>query len=190
MLGVAFNPNTDDIRLAPTIEVIRRPFAERTVVRTTDPEAMGPARAVFQDLFYIADPYEVVCGTDALLLLIEWEQYRRLEWNSIRNEMAQPLLIDARNMLHSAEMRELEFDHISFGRPDHVAKFNGKVMQVPVPFNTSAAAPPGHAVSRRSAKPPSGIKLGLDKTVSSPNIWASAIGGPTGGDVCSVRLHV
>jgi len=67
ILGIAFKPNTDDIRLAPAIEVIRRLLAEGAVVRATDPEAMTRARAVFPDLQYSADPYEVARGADALL---------------------------------------------------------------------------------------------------------------------------
>ncbi len=66
VLGIAFKPNTDDIRLAPAIEVIRRLLAEGAAVRATDPEAMERARAVFPDLSYSADPYEVARGADAL----------------------------------------------------------------------------------------------------------------------------
>ncbi|MBZ5698205.1 MAG: UDP-glucose/GDP-mannose dehydrogenase family protein [Acidobacteriia bacterium] len=118
VLGIAFKPNTDDIRLAPAIEVIRRLLAEGAVVRATDPEAMERARAVFPGLCYSADPYEVARGADALLLLTEWEQFRRLDWKRIRSEMARALIIDARNMLRPAEMKALGFEYLSFGRPD------------------------------------------------------------------------
>ena len=84
VLGIAFKPNTDDIRLAPAIEVIRRLLAEGALVRATDPEAMERARAVFPDLSYSADPYEVARGADALLVLTEWEQFRRLDWKRVR----------------------------------------------------------------------------------------------------------
>ena len=118
VLGIAFKPNTDDIRLAPAIEVIRRLLAEGAVVRATDPEAMERARAVFPGLCYNADPYEVARGADALLLLTEWEQFRRLDWKRIRSEMARALIVDARNMLRPAEMKALGFEYLSFGRPD------------------------------------------------------------------------
>jgi UDPglucose 6-dehydrogenase len=121
VLGIAFKPNTDDIRLAPAIEVIRRLLAEGAVVRATDPEAMARARAAIPGVHYSADPYEVARGADALLVLTEWEQYRRLDWKQIRVEMARPLVIDARNMLRPAEMKALGFEYISFGRPDQVA---------------------------------------------------------------------
>ena len=121
VLGIAFKPNTDDIRLAPAIEVIRRLLAEGAVVRATDPEAMERSRAIFPELGYSADPYQVAHGADALLLLTEWEQFRRLDWKQIRNQMARPLVIDARNMLRPAEMKALGFEYLSFGRPDTVA---------------------------------------------------------------------
>jgi UDPglucose 6-dehydrogenase len=121
VLGIAFKPNTDDIRLAPAIEVIRRLLAEGAIVRATDPEAMARARAAIPGVHYSADPYEIARGADALLLLTEWDQYRRLDWKQIRVEMARPLVIDARNMLRPAEMKALGFEYVSFGRPDQVA---------------------------------------------------------------------
>jgi UDPglucose 6-dehydrogenase len=120
VLGIAFKPNTDDIRLAPAVEVIRRLLAEGAVVRATDPEAMTRARLALPSVHYSADPYEIARGADALLLLTEWEQYRRLDWKQVRVEMARALVIDARNMLRPAEMKALGFEYISFGRPDQV----------------------------------------------------------------------
>ena len=125
ILGIAFKPNTDDIRLAPAIDVIRRLLAEGSNVRATDPEAMERARAVFPNLIYSADPLDVARGADALLVLTEWEQFRKLDWKRIHDEMARPLVLDARNMLHPAMMRELGFEYMSFGRPDTVAVMAG-----------------------------------------------------------------
>ena len=121
VLGIAFKPNTDDIRLAPAVEVIKRLLAEGAMVRATDPEAMDRARAVFPNLCYSEDPYEVARGADALLVLTEWEQYRRLDWKRIKGEMARALIVDGRNMLRPAEMKSLGFEYSSFGRPDGVA---------------------------------------------------------------------
>src|SRR4030081_1387519 len=98
MLRAPLRANTDCIRLAPAMEVIKRLLAEGAVVRATDPEAMTRARAVFRVLYYSADPYESAHGADALLLLTEWEQYKRLDWKLIRSEMARALVIDGRNM--------------------------------------------------------------------------------------------
>jgi UDPglucose 6-dehydrogenase len=121
VLGIAFKPNTDDIRLAPAIEVIRRLLAEGVVVRATDPEAMERARGVFPELSYSADPYEVARGADALLILTEWEQFRRLDWKRVRGEMARALVVDGRNMLRPDEMQAMGFEYLSFGRPEQIA---------------------------------------------------------------------
>jgi UDPglucose 6-dehydrogenase len=126
VLGIAFKPNTDDIRLAPAIEVIQRLLAEGAEVRATDPEAMERSRAILPNLKYFADPYDVARGADALLVLTEWDQYRRLDWKRIRKEMARPLVVDGRNMLRPAEMRQLGFEYMSFGRPDPVAAVAGQ----------------------------------------------------------------
>jgi UDPglucose 6-dehydrogenase len=117
VLGIAFKPNTDDIRLAPAVEVIKRLVAEGAIVRASDPEALTRARAVFPQIELDADPYEVARGADALLLLTEWDQYKQLDWRRIHSEMARPLLVDARNMLRPEDMTALGFEYISFGRP-------------------------------------------------------------------------
>jgi UDPglucose 6-dehydrogenase len=126
ILGIAFKPNTDDIRLAPAIEVIRRLLAEGVAIRATDPEAMERARAVFPELYYTPDAYEVARGADALLVLTEWEQFRRLDWKRVRGEMARPLIIDGRNMLRPEEMKSLGFEYMSFGRPEQIAALAGQ----------------------------------------------------------------
>jgi UDPglucose 6-dehydrogenase len=118
VLGLAFKPNTDDVRFAPAIEVVRRLLAERAVIRASDPVAIEKARAVLPEIEYLADPYAVAQGADALLLLTEWKQYQELDWKRINREMARPLVIDARNMLSPAEMKALGFEYDSFGRPD------------------------------------------------------------------------
>ena len=125
VLGIAFKPNTDDIRFAPAIEVIKRLLAEGAEVRATDPQGMEKARAILPNVSFNADPYEVARAADALLVLTEWEQFRRLDWKRIRQEMARPLVVDGRNMLRPAEMRELGFEYMSFGRPDSVAVMAG-----------------------------------------------------------------
>jgi UDPglucose 6-dehydrogenase len=117
LLGLAFKPFTDDIRLAPALEVIKRLAAEGARLRATDPEAMERTRSLFPDLAYSADPYDAARGADALLLLTEWPEYKKLDWPRIRKEMARPLVIDARNLLDPAAMRELGFEYDSFGRP-------------------------------------------------------------------------
>jgi UDPglucose 6-dehydrogenase len=117
VLGLAFKANTDDIRFAPAIEVVRRLVAEGATVSAYDPEAMERARGVLPSIRYGQDVYEVAHSADALLLLTEWDQFRQLDWRRVRDEMARPLVLDARNMLRPTEMEALGFEYLSFGRP-------------------------------------------------------------------------
>ncbi len=120
LLGLAFKPFTDDIRLAPSLGVIRHLQAEGAKLRATDPEAMERTRAVFPDIIYNADPYEIARGADALLVVTEWPQFKKLDWQRIHKEMARPLILDTRNMLDPAAMRQLGFEYDSFGRPEAI----------------------------------------------------------------------
>ncbi len=118
MLGLAFKPNTDDIRFAPAIEMIRRLLAEGASISAYDPAAMDRTRAIFPDITYSRDPYEVAKGADALLVVTEWEEFRGLDWERVYDSMARPLLIDGRNLLDPARMAKLGFEYHSFGRPE------------------------------------------------------------------------
>ncbi|HJY87825.1 MAG TPA: UDP-glucose/GDP-mannose dehydrogenase family protein [Candidatus Acidoferrales bacterium] len=118
VLGLAFKPNTDDIRFAPAIEIIERLLAEGAHIRACDPEAMEKARAAFPDLMYNRDPYEVAKDADLLLIVTEWEEFRSLDWERIRTAMARPLVLDGRNLLDPARMKDLGFEYHSIGRPD------------------------------------------------------------------------
>ncbi len=118
VLGLAFKPNTDDIRFAPAMDVIGRLLAEGAQIRACDPQAMEKTRTVFPHVVYSRDPYEVAKDADALLIITEWEEFRQLDWGRIRHLMARPLVLDGRNLLEPAQMKALGFEYHSFGRPD------------------------------------------------------------------------
>jgi UDPglucose 6-dehydrogenase len=119
VLGLAFKPNTDDVRFAPAIEVVRRLIAEGAKVRASDPFAIERARLILNHgVEFVEEPYQTARGADALLLLTEWKEYRELDWKRIYGEMSRPLILDARNMLMPAKMKGLGFEYHSFGRPD------------------------------------------------------------------------
>ena len=118
VLGLAFKPNTDDIRFAPAIELIRRFLAEGALIAAYDPAAMEKAQAIFPQISYQQDPYAVAQNADALLLVTEWEEFRALDWERIHRSMARPLVIDGRNLLQPAVMAKLGFEYHSFGRPE------------------------------------------------------------------------
>jgi UDPglucose 6-dehydrogenase len=117
VFGLAFKPNTDDIRFAPAIELIHRLLHEGGRVRAYDPQAMEKARAVLPQIEYASDPYKAAEGLEALLIATEWPEFRALDWNRIRDAMARPLILDGRNLLSPSEMKALGFEYHSIGRP-------------------------------------------------------------------------
>jgi len=118
VLGLAFKPNTDDIRFAPALEILRRLLAEGASVRAYDPQGMKKTQAQFPTVTYCRDPYEVAAGADAVLLLTEWPEFRELDWQRVHNQMVRPLVLDGRNLLNPRRMRDLGFEYHSIGRPD------------------------------------------------------------------------
>ncbi|MGH9773816.1 MAG: UDP-glucose dehydrogenase family protein [Candidatus Acidiferrales bacterium] len=117
VLGLAFKPNTDDIRFSPALQLISQLHAEGACVRAYDPEAMERASMVAPDVRYCADAYQAVSGADALVIATEWEDFRRLDWRRIHESMARALVLDGRNLLSPADMRVLGFEYHSIGRP-------------------------------------------------------------------------
>ena len=118
VLGLAFKPNTDDIRFAPAIELITQLLAAGARIRAHDPEAMEKTRAVLPQIEYARSSYEAAEDAEALLIATEWAQFRDLDWDRIRELMARPLVLDGRNFLSPREMRARGFEYYSFGRPD------------------------------------------------------------------------
>jgi UDPglucose 6-dehydrogenase len=118
VLGLAFKPNTDDIRFAPAIDLIQALLAEGASIRAFDPEAMEKAQTVLPQIQYGKTAYEAVEGAEALLIATEWEQFRKLDWDRIRDSMTRPLILDGRNLLTASEMKSRGFEYYSMGRPD------------------------------------------------------------------------
>jgi UDPglucose 6-dehydrogenase len=116
VLGLAFKANTDDVRLAPALEVLRNLLKEGAEVRASDPGAIGKARAQFPQVSYHQDPYESLNGAEAALVCTEWEIFRRLDWERAGKTMARRLVIDGRNLYAPARMRALGFEYHCFGR--------------------------------------------------------------------------
>ncbi len=117
VLGLAFKANTDDIRFAPALEVVRRLIAEGAEVHASDPEAISRTKAIFPDVHYHEDPYEALQGADAALVCTEWKIFRELDWERAGKLMARRLVIDGRNLYSPQRMQQLHFDYYSFGRP-------------------------------------------------------------------------
>lgn len=117
VLGLAFKANTDDIRFAPALEVMKRLLDEGAIVHATDPEAISRAKALFPGVTYHQDPYETLRGADAAVVCTEWDVFRNLDWTRAKPLMARALVLDGRNLYSPKQMRDLGFEYYSFGRP-------------------------------------------------------------------------
>ncbi len=118
LLGLSHKADTDDIRSSPALELYKRLVAAGARVAAFDPQAVSNAQNVYPNLVACNDPYETAAKADALLILTEWDQFRVLDWQRIRDAMARPLVLDGRNLLSPAHMKSLGFEYHSVGRPD------------------------------------------------------------------------
>ncbi len=117
VLGLAFKPNTDDLRESPAIEIIHLLQSEGAKVKAFDPAANEAARKVLPGVELCNDAYEVAEGADALLLLTQWSEFRRLDLDRVRRSMQYPLLVDGRNLYDPTDMVARGFFYQPIGRP-------------------------------------------------------------------------
>jgi UDPglucose 6-dehydrogenase len=116
-LGVTFKPNTDDIRDSPAARIIEELVAGGAAVKLYDPAGMDNARGELSGgITYCSDPYEVADGSDALLILTEWNQFRKLDMGRIKKLLKSPKIADLRNVYDPEGMRALGFEYVSVGR--------------------------------------------------------------------------
>ncbi len=114
--GLAFKPNTDDVRFAPSLAIIRRLIAEGARLQAYDPQAMEKAKKEIPEIRYCRSPYEAAENAEAILLLTEWDEFRTIDWPRLRAIVDRPLLLDGRNMLSPEKVTSNGFDYISIGR--------------------------------------------------------------------------
>ena len=117
--GLAFKPRTDDMRDAPAIVVIKALLDAGSRVQAFDPEAMEEARKIFGDrIQYTHRNYDALHGAAALLILTEWNEFRRPDFLRIKDLLKQPVIFDGRNIFDPADLRKLGFTYYSIGRND------------------------------------------------------------------------
>jgi UDPglucose 6-dehydrogenase len=116
--GLAFKPNTDDIRFAPSIALVRSLLDEGAQVNAYDPEAMGKAKSVLPDITYCSDPYQAAEAADAIVIVTEWDEFRQVDWSRLLLTVEQPLVIDGRNVFSPEEISGKGFRYVSIGRID------------------------------------------------------------------------
>ncbi len=116
VLGLAFKPDTDDMRSAPAIDVVQLLQKEGAQVKAYDPKAMDTARNILPEVHFCRDAYQVAEGSDVLVLLTEWEEFRGLDLDRIKGLLKKPIVIDGRNLFDPEEMKALGFVYRGVGR--------------------------------------------------------------------------
>jgi UDPglucose 6-dehydrogenase len=113
--GLAFKPDTDDIRFAPALPIIQQLLAEGALVQAYDPQAMTKAKAQLSQVIYCRDAYEAADGADAIVLLTEWEEFQRVDWGRLRGLVQGALVVDGRNALAREDALAHEFRYVGIG---------------------------------------------------------------------------
>jgi UDPglucose 6-dehydrogenase len=116
VLGLAFKPNTDDMRESPSVDIIQALQTLGARVKAYDPVSMDAAGDLLPRVTYCATAYDVAKDADALLLVTEWNEFKQLDWLKIKDSMRQPVLLDGRNLYDPAEMRLRGFIYSGVGR--------------------------------------------------------------------------
>ncbi|MGD8979098.1 MAG: UDP-glucose/GDP-mannose dehydrogenase family protein [candidate division WOR-3 bacterium] len=116
ILGLAFKPNTDDMRFAPSITIIRGLQKEGATIKAYDPVAMERAKMVMPDIEYCSSPYDVAKDVDAIVLVTEWDEFAKMDLNKVKVTMRQPVFIDGRNLFDPQQMQDLGFIYKGIGR--------------------------------------------------------------------------
>lgn len=121
VLGLAFKPDTDDVREAPSLRVVQRLLQEGVALRLHDPRAVETMRRVIPEdpprLVYCSSPYDAARGAHALVVLTEWPEYRDLDLGRLAAAMEVPCLVDGRNIFDPAAVRAAGFEYVGVGRP-------------------------------------------------------------------------
>lgn len=116
ILGVAFKPNTDDMRDAPSLTIIPVLQQAGAKVKAYDPEAIETAKPLIDDVEWSKDSYAAVKDSDILVILTEWNEFRALDLKRVHNDMSGKTIVDLRNVYKPSEMQDLGFDYVSVGR--------------------------------------------------------------------------
>lgn len=116
LLGLAFKPETDDMREAPSLVLINKLLQSGCEVQVYDPVAMEEChRRIGNEVIYCNDMYQAVEKSDAMLLVTEWKEFRMPDWNRIKQQMHIPLVIDGRNIFEAEELKNKGFDYYRIG---------------------------------------------------------------------------
>ncbi|MEK7495545.1 MAG: UDP-glucose/GDP-mannose dehydrogenase family protein, partial [Patescibacteria group bacterium] len=116
--GLSFKPNTDDIRFAPSVFIIKKLLEQGFQINVYDQEAINNIKKIFADkISYSKNPYQTVDKVDALIIITEWNEFRQIDLNKVKKQMANPTIFDGRNIYEPIEMKKLGYKYYSVGRP-------------------------------------------------------------------------
>jgi UDPglucose 6-dehydrogenase len=117
VLGLSFKPETDDMRNAPSIDIIKSLLAEGAKIKAFDPQAIEKAKKVLpKEVVYVETPYEAASNSEILLILTEWDEIKGIDLKKIKSLLKNPTIIDGRNIFEPAKMKALGFDYRGIGR--------------------------------------------------------------------------
>jgi UDPglucose 6-dehydrogenase len=117
VLGLTFKPNTDDMRDAPSLAIIPELQSAGAKIQAHDPEGMEQAAKLLQNVAFCDGPYDAAKGAAALVIVTEWDVYRALDLSRLKSELAEPVIVDLRNIYLPADMAAKGFRYVSIGRP-------------------------------------------------------------------------
>ncbi|CAA9292970.1 MAG: UDP-glucose 6-dehydrogenase [uncultured Chloroflexi bacterium] len=116
LLGLAFKPNTDDLREAPALEIAHLLLGEGVSLRAYDPVAMPGAQRLLPEVHFATDAYDCVAGADAAVIVTDWNEFKQLDLAALRRRMSRPVLVDGRNIYEPAAVRAAGFLYFPIGR--------------------------------------------------------------------------
>lgn len=123
ILGISFKPNTDDIREAPALEIIHLLQNEGAKIQAYDPQSMENAELVLNKVKLCENPYQVAEGADALILITEWNEFKQLDFDRIKNLMKQPIIMDGRNLWDEKSLINMGFQYFGVGKGNKISPF-------------------------------------------------------------------
>ncbi len=153
VLGLTFKPDTDDMREAPSIPLVTGLLDLGARVRAHDPVGMEQARRELPEIEYCDDPYACVRGADAMVVVTEWVQYRTLDLERLKSELAHPVVVDLRNVYRPEDMAAHGFVYESVGRPTRAAKVSRFLPFSPVGEGADEIADEGSVSAETNPSP-------------------------------------
>jgi len=118
VLGLSFKPSTDDIRNAPSLDIIKALETEGANIKVYDPQAMAKARSMLKNAKFCKDPYQACKDADCLLIVTEWDEFKELDFTRVKKLLKRPLIIDGRNIYDPKKLSKLGFVYIGIGRSE------------------------------------------------------------------------